>query len=33
MLEWLRNAGTFIVAIGLLVLAWIATWWIPKHAR
>jgi len=27
------TADALLVAIGLLVLAWIATWWIPKHAR
>jgi MFS family permease len=27
------TADALIVAIGLLVLAWIATWWVPKHAR
>jgi MFS family permease len=26
-------ADSLLVAIGLLVLAWIATWWVPKHAR
>jgi predicted MFS family arabinose efflux permease len=26
-------ADALLVAIGLLVLAWIATWWVPKHAR
>ena len=24
---------SLLVAIGLLVLGWIATWWVPKHAR
>jgi MFS family permease len=27
------TADALLVAIGLLVLAWIATWWVPKHAR
>jgi MFS family permease len=27
------GADALLVAIGLLLLAWIATWWVPKHAR
>jgi hypothetical protein len=27
------SADALLVAVGLLVLAWIATWWVPKHAR
>lgn len=27
------GAAALLVAIGLLLLAWIATWWVPKHAR
>jgi MFS family permease len=27
------TADALLVAIGLLILAWIATWWVPKHAR
>ena len=27
------TADALLVAVGLLVLAWIATWWVPKHAR
>ena len=27
------TADSLLVAVGLLVAAWIATWWVPKHAR
>ena len=27
------TSDALLVAVGLLVLAWIATWWVPKHAR
>jgi MFS family permease len=27
------TSHALIVAAGMLVLAWIATWWVPKHAR
>ena len=27
------TSDALLVAIGLLVLAWLATWWVPKHAR
>ncbi|HWD68884.1 MAG TPA: MFS transporter [Solirubrobacteraceae bacterium] len=27
------TADALLVAIALLLLAWIATWWVPKHAR
>ena len=27
------TSDALIVAVGLLLLAWIATWWVPKHAR
>jgi MFS family permease len=27
------TSDALLVAIGLLALAWIATWWVPKHAR
>ncbi len=27
------TADALLVAIGLLMLAWIAIWWVPKHAR
>lgn len=26
-------ADALLVAVGLLALAWIATWWVPRHAR
>ena len=27
------TSDALLIAVGLLVLAWIATWWVPKHAR
>jgi len=27
------TSDALVVAVALLVLAWIATWWVPKHAR
>jgi EmrB/QacA subfamily drug resistance transporter len=27
------TADALLVAVGLLAAAWIATWWVPKHAR
>ena len=27
------TSDALVVAVGLLALAWIATWWVPKHAR
>jgi MFS family permease len=27
------TADALLIAVGLLVAAWIATWWVPKHAR
>ena len=27
------TGDALLIAVGLLVLAWIATWWVPKHAR
>ena len=27
------TAAALLVAIGLLVAAWVVTWWLPKHAR
>ncbi len=27
------TSDALLVAVALLVLAWIATWWVPKHAR
>jgi hypothetical protein len=27
------GAAGLAVAVGLLALAWMAVWWLPKHAR